>query len=328
VTVTEAVDPAEVGARTIAVERSKIDRLYRGTSLLAGSVTLIVIVLIFAFLIARAWPAISDTGFWHFLTSKEWKASADPPSFGVAALLYGTVLVAVIALVIAVPLAIGAALAINEYAPRRIRRAITGLVDLLAAVPSVIYGMWGFIFLSPKLEGFCRWISSWLGFIPIFSSTTEQFTGSVFNAGLVVSLMVLPIVTAVVREVFSQAPRSECEAALALGGTRWGMVRTVLIPFGRGGIIGGGMLGLGRALGETIAVALILLPTFEYVTHILEPGGVTAASFIASTFPNAGDFEVKALMAVGLALFLMTLVVNMIATAIVSRSRSGQGVEL
>jgi phosphate transport system permease protein len=131
-----------------------------------------------------------------------------------------------------------------------------------------------------------------------------------------------------VREVFSQAPRSECEAALALGGTRWGMVRTVILPFGRGGIIGGSMLGLGRALGETIAVALILLPTFEYVTRILEPGGVTAASFIASTFPNAGDFEVQALMAVGLALFVMTLVVNMIATAIVSRSRSGQGVEL
>lgn len=322
-----SVDSGEE-SRQIKVERAKVDRFYRLVALLAGSVTLVVIVLIFVFLISRSWSAIRQVGILDFLTTKEWQASADPPVFGVAALLYGTVVVAAIALVIAIPLAIGAALCINEYAPLRLRRILTGLIDLLAAVPSVIYGIWGLKFLVPEMEGFVAWMADYLDFIPIFRSSTGVFTNSMFNAGVVVSFMVLPIITSVVREVFSQAPRSECEAALALGGTRWGMIRTVLLPFGRGGIVGGSMLGLGRALGETIAVLLILVPTFEFVTRILEPGGVTAAAFIAGTFQNAEPFEVRALLAVGLALFLMTLVVNMAATAVVSRSRSGQGVEL
>ena len=315
-------------ARTIEVERAFVDRIYRLVALAAGSVTLIVIVLIFVFLIGRSWTAISRVGIVDFLTTKEWQPNADSPVFGAAALLYGTVIVAVIALAIAVPLAIGAALFINEYAPLGLRRFLTGLIDLLAAVPSVIYGIWGLKFLVPEMEGTVAWIATYLDFIPFFRPSTGAFTNSVFNAGIVVSFMVLPIITSVVREVFSQAPRSECEAALALGGTRWGMIRTVLLPFGRGGIVGGSMLGLGRALGETIAVMLILIPSFEFVTRILEPGGNTAASFIALTFQNAPPFEVRALLAVGLALFLLTLVVNMVATAIVNRSRSGQGVEL
>jgi phosphate transport system permease protein len=326
----EEAAAADSGERVLHVERSPADRLYRAVALAAGSMTLVIIALIFVFLVVRAWPALREAGIWDFLTTREWRPTDDPPRFGVAALLYGTVLVALIAVTIAVPIAIGAALFINEYAPRPARRAIIGLVDLLAAVPSVVYGVWGFTFLMPAMEGPTRWIATYFDFIPFFrpSSDTPQFTSSIFIAGFVVSFMVLPIVTSVVREVFSQAPRSECEAALALGGTRWGMARTVLLPFGSGGIIGGSMLGLGRALGETIAVALLLTPDFRFVTKILEPGGVTASSYIALNFQNAGAFEVRALLAVGLALFVLTLAVNMAATAVVSRSRSGQGVEL
>lgn len=321
---------ADSGRRDLRVERSPADRLYRAVALGAGSTTLIVIALIFVFLVVRAWPALREVGIWEFLTTKEWFPADDPPRFGVAALLYGTVLVALIAVSIGVPISIGAALFINEYAPRSLRRPIVALVDLLAAVPSVVYGVWGFKFLMPAMAGPVRWIATYLDFIPFFrpSSDSPQFASSIFIAGFVVSMMVLPIVTSVVREVFSQAPRSECEAALALGGTRWGMTRTVLLPFGGGGIIGGSMLGLGRALGETIAVALLLTPDFTFVTRILEPGGVTASSHIAINFQNAGAFEVQALLAVGLALFMLTLTVNMMASAIVSRSRSGQGVEL
>ena len=304
------------------------DRTYRGISLGAGSVTVVVIVLIFLFLLIRSWPAISKRGIWSFLTTQEWLITRDPPIYGAAALLYGTTLVAVIALVIAVPLAVGSALYINEYAPRRLRGIMTSLIDLLAAVPSVIYGIFGITFLVSRMEGPSAWLSDYLGFIPLFADGPRTFRGSIANASVVVACMVLPIVTSVIREVFSQAPHSECEAAYALGSTRWGMVRTVIIPFGRGGIIGGSMLGLGRALGETIAIFLILQPSFEFVTQVLEPGGVTAASFIAGQFTSAGEFEIRALLGVGLALYLMTLVVNMAATVAVNRSRSGAGVEL
>lgn len=314
--------------RAIQVRRSAPDRIYRALTLSAGLTTLVTIGLIFAFLVVQSAPAIRRVGLWDFLTTKEWSISRDDPVFGAAALLYGTVIVATIALAIAVPLAIGTALCINEYTPRRLRRVLISLVDLLAAVPSVIYGMWGLLYLSPRMVGTVTWAADYLDFVPIFRPTSNTFQGSVFNAGVVVSFMVLPIITSVVREVFSQTPPGEVEAALALGSTRWGMIRSVVLPFGRGGIIGGSMLGLGRALGETIAVVLILFPTFEFVTNVLEPGGVTTASFIALQFPNAGEFEVRALLAAGFALFLLTLVVNMIATAIVSRSRGGDGVEL
>jgi phosphate transport system permease protein len=202
------------------------------------------------------------------------------------------------------------------------------MIDLLAAIPSLIYGIWGLKFLQPQLFSTFNWLADWLDFIPIFQADQRVFAGSLFMCGLVVSLMVLPITTSVVREVFSQAPPFEREGALALGSTRWGMIRTVVLPFGRGGIIGGSMLGLGRALGETIAVALILSPSYKVVTQVLEPGGSTVASTIAIEFPEATPFGVSALMAAGLALFVVTLGVNMIASFVVSRSRSGKGVEI
>ena len=303
------------------------DRRYRRIARSGGVVVFILLGLIGAFLLTSSWPALREAGL-GFFTSTAWGPDGDPPEFGIVALLYGTVMVAVIALVIAVPLSIGTAIYINEYAPRSLRRPLTSVIDLLAAVPSLIFGIWGREYLNDAMFGFANFLTTHLSFIPFFETEGSTLGNSIFIAGMVVSLMVLPIVTAVVREVFAQAPAGEKEAALALGGTRWGMIRTVVIPFGRGGIVGGSMLGLGRALGETIAVALILSPSFEVVIRILEPGGNTVAATIANEFAEAKPFGIQALLAAGLALFLLTLVVNMFAAAVVSRSRSGQGVEL
>lgn len=313
--------------RTVEQTRSVGDRRFRRLTFLAGSSSLVVMAFIAVFLLLNGAQALESQGF-GFLTTFEWETKTDPPRFGVAAMMYGTVVVAMIALLVAVPISITAALFINEVAPRRLKSTLTGLVDLLAAIPSLIYGIWGWLFLQEQLFGTFNWMADYLAFLPVFEPEGRTFAGSLFVCGLVVAIMVIPIVTSVVREVFAQSPPFEREGALALGSTRWGMIRTVVLPFGRGGIVGGSMLGLGRALGETIAVALILSPKYEIQTNLLEPNGATVASAIAIEFPEADPFGVSALMAAGLALFLVTLLVNMGASAIVSRSRSGSGVEI
>jgi phosphate transport system permease protein len=297
----------------------------------SGFSTFVLLVLIGLFLLIKAWPALKYAGF-SFFTRTEWTFNPVTGGgiFGIAAILYWTIVIALIAVVIAVPVAVAAALFISEYAPRRIKGTLTSLVDLLAAVPSLIYGMWGFFFLQPRLFGVSGFLAHHLGFIPIFHSNDDLFGSSAFVAGIVVSLMVIPITTAISREVFSQAPPGEKEAALALGGTRWGMVRTVTLPFGKGGVIGGSMLGLGRALGETIAVAIIISPTFEIHPSILDRGANSVAARIALEFGDAASspLHLSALLAAGLVLFLLTLVVNSIAAFIVARSRSGSGVDI
>ena len=313
--------------RVVAASYTKPDRWYRATASGAGVLTLALLVLIGTFLLIRAWPALQSQGL-GFLTNTAWHPEQDPPVFGIAAVLYWTVVIALIAMTIAIPMSILAALALTEYAPLRIRKPLTSLVDLLAAIPSLIYGLWGLFFLQDKLVPLAEWISQFFGWIPIFDGDSEQFTQSSFMAGVVVALMVLPVTTSVMREVFSQAPPGEKEAALALGSTRWGMIRTVVLPFGRGGIVGGSMLGLGRALGETIAVALIISPIFEINLNWLHTGSNSVASLIALRFGEANADALSALMAAGLALFIVTLIVNMVASRIVSRSRSGSGVEL
>jgi phosphate transport system permease protein len=207
------------------------------------------------------------------------------------------------------------------------------LVDLMAAVPSVVYGLWALYFLEGRTIGVARWISTWFGWIPIFTvnganpsnpvESTSVYTASTFVAGIAVSLMVIPILTSVMRESFSQAPLGEREGAYALGSTRWGMIRSVVIPFGKGGIIGGTMLGLGRALGETIVVLLIISPVYTANTHILQAGGNSVSYLIANLVEESSPFGISALMAAGLALFALTLVVNFTASAVVARSRSG-----
>ncbi|RZQ59685.1 phosphate ABC transporter permease subunit PstC [Amycolatopsis suaedae] len=321
-----ATQPKGPSRRTVADRPSRADKIFRRVTTGGGVFVLLLLVVIGFFLTVEAAPALRHAGF-GFFTTIHFDPAGDNPVFGVLGMLTGTVTVAVIAVLVAVPISMLAALFITDYAGPRLRGLLTGTVDLLAAVPSLLYGLWGFSFLAPQVEPVAAWLSANLGWIPLFE-TTENATlvQSMFLAGLVVSLMVLPITTSVIREVFAQTPPGEKEAALALGGTRWGMVRSVILPFGRGGIIGGAMLGLGRALGETIAVSLLLPQLPEIVTRILESGGSTISGFIAR---NAGisGLGVNALMAAGLVLFVFTLATNFTASVIISRSRSGAGVD-
>jgi phosphate transport system permease protein len=310
--------------RPLRAGRTLADRIYRGASTGGGLLTLALLVLIGWFLFRQGLPELRKDG-WHFITGSQW-TSVGP--FGIWAVMYWTIVIALIGLVLALPLSIAMALFINEYAPPGARRIFTSLVDLLAAVPSLIYGLWGLVFLQPHLLGVSKWLSTHVSFIPIFKTTTPDFKASSFVAGVVVALMIVPIITSVTREVFSQAPPGEKEAALAMGATRWGMIRTVILPFGKGGIIGGAMLGLGRALGETIVVVLIISPIYTVNPHILQSGSNSVASLIALRIGDAHGIAINALMAAGLALFIMTLLVNMVAAVVVGRSRSGVGTEI
>jgi phosphate transport system permease protein len=217
------------------------------------------------------------------------------------------------------------------------KSTLVALVDLMAAVPSVVYGLWGLFLMQGHLVGVSRWINTFFGWVPFFDvtgadpnsplSSASVYSASAFIAGVVVAMMVMPIQCVVMREVFSQVPPGEREGAFALGSTRWGMIRVVALPFGRGGIIGGTMLGLGRALGETIAVVLIISPRFDINFHVLEAGGNSVSSLIALQYNEASPFGLSALMAAGLALFALTIVVNFTASWFVARSRSGASSE-
>lgn len=312
----------------IRVRRNGSDRVFRATARAAAATTLVIMGLIGLFLLVRARGTFGRVGFVDFMTTTAFDLNGG--DIGIAALLYLTVVTATFALVLAVPVSIAAALFITEYAPRWLRRPLTSLIDLLAAIPSLIYGIWGREFFQGRAIGVSKFLAEHASFIPIFRVDAPQpsYAASTFIAGLVLALMVVPICTAVMREAFSQAPPGEKEGALALGGTRWGMVRNVVLPFGRGAIIGGAMLGLGRAIGETIAVALIISPIFTIDTQILDTGGNSIASTIALTFGEANEDGIGALMAAGLVLFALTLVVNFAASFIVSRSRSGAATEI
>ncbi len=283
------------------------------------------------FLLIRGFEAIQAAGP-NFITEQAW----DPNSgkFGIAAVFMGTVFIALTAIFFALPLSFGTALYISEYAPARIKSLLVTIVDLMAAIPSIVYGLWGFFFLSPIILPLSAWLATFIGpWFPPFSvagfdpndplATLTVFSASTFIAGIVVALMVAPITSSIMREVFQQAPLGEREGALALGATKWGMITSVVIPFGRGGIIGGTMLGLGRSLGETIAVFLIISPVFVIQPLILEKGGNSISALIALRYNEASGFEISALMAAGLALFIVTLIVNFGASTIVARSRSG-----
>ncbi len=320
--------------RRLHADSGTPDRVFRSVARGGGGLVLVVMLLVGGFLLYRAWQALRRAG-WSFLTTSAWEPDAG--HFGIAAVLTGTVLIAAVAVVVAVPLAIGTALYISEYAPPRLRRTLISTVDLMAAVPSVVYGLWGLFFLQGKVIGLARWMSTYFGWIPLFTvdgtdphdplATATVYTASTFVAGLVVAMMVTPIICSVIREVFSQAPVGEKEGAYALGATRWGVVRSVVLPFGKGGMIGGTMLGLGRALGETIGVYMVISPIFVVQPHIFQSGTSSVSSLIALRYGEASKIGMSALMAAGLALFLMTLVVNFAASSIVARSRSGATAE-
>jgi phosphate transport system permease protein len=316
--------PAE-RQRRIANPTSAGDKVFRTVLLAAGFAVFAIMALIALFLALRSQRALGLAG-WSFLTKQNWIIGAN--NFGIAALLLGGIFIALIALLVAVPLALCTALFISEYAPPALRRICVTLVDLMAAVPSIVYGLWGLFFLQPRIIGPIRFLANHLAFIPIFKVRTGDYsfsyTSSTAIAGVVVGLMIVPIATSLSREVFSQAPMGEREAAYALGSTRWGMIRTVVIPYARGGVIGAIMLGFGRAMGETITVALILSLRFSIDNyHVLEGGGASIPALIALRFGDSDELNLSALMAAGLVLFGVTLIVNTLASIVINRSRSG-----
>jgi len=299
------------------------DRLFGGAARGAGVLVIGMVTLVGVFLLSQAIPAlIKDQA--NFLTTNEWTVAGDHPRFGITEMLWTTVVSSVIAMAVAVPVGVAVALFITQCAPRWLSGPAATLVDLLAAVPSIVYGLWGLIVFRPvvaPLEGF---FSDRLGWLPLFAKTGLS-GGTIFFIGIVLSIMVLPIVTALSREVFDQTPTTHKEAALALGATRWEMIRTAVLPFGRPGVISAAMLALGRALGETIAVTFIVstLPRGQEWTWSLFNGGETFASRIAN---NAAEFDspqkTGAFIAAGLVLFILTFIVNAIARIVIERRKA------
>lgn len=321
--------PAVPSRRTFAGRELLSDVIFRRTAIAAGTITVGIMLAVGLFLSLRAGDALQVAGL-SFLTEQAW--SPETHVFGVAAVLFGTVSIALIALVVSVPLSVGTALLLSESAHGRLRTLLVSLVDLMAAVPSIVFGLWGVYFLQAAIIPVSRWLSIWFGWIPIFAVTdtdgqpfteASAFTSSAFIAGIVVGLMVVPTQTSIMREAFARAPIGEREGALALGSTQWGMIRTVVLPFGKGGVIGGIMLGLGRALGETIAVYMIISPIFTINWQVLKTGTNSVSALIALRYGEASDFGISALMAAGLVLFAVTLVINFTASSVVARSRSG-----
>ncbi|MFI5773335.1 phosphate ABC transporter permease subunit PstC [Streptomyces sp. NPDC051658] len=300
------------------------DKVFLGLSRGSGILLLVIMASIAVFLTYRASLAVSkDEG--NFLTTLDWNPAGDPPVFGIAVLLFGTIVSSVIAMAIAVPVAVGIALFISHYAPRKLAAPLAYVVDLLAAVPSIVYGIWGALVLVPYLEGTNLWLDQFFGWTYIFEKTEVGVARSLFTVGILLAIMILPIVTSVSREVFLQVPRMNEEAALALGATRWEVIRLSVIPFGRSGVISASMLGLGRALGETMAVATVLSPSFLISGHLLNPGGGTFAQNIAAKFGEADELGRDALIASGLVLFILTLLVNGAARLIIARRKEYSG---
>lgn len=296
------------------------DRIFSGATLTAGTLILATLAAVAAFLLVQGFPALTanpdeislfDGGtFWTY----------------VAPLAFGTVWAAFLALLMAVPVSVGIALFISHYAPRRLAQALGYVVDLLAAVPSVVFGLWGANVLAPAIQPIYAWLTANMGWIPLFAPPVSGTGRTLLTASIVLAVMVLPVITALCRELFLQTPVLHEEAALALGATRWEMIRMAVIPFGRSGIISASMLGLGRALGETMAVAMVLSASggisFKVLTSA-NPG--TIAANIALSFPEAFGLNVDALIATGLLLFAITLIINMIARWIIARRKDFSG---
>ncbi|WP_394432793.1 phosphate ABC transporter permease subunit PstC [Streptomyces sp. SGAir0957] len=299
------------------------DRVFLGLSRGSGILLLVIMAAIAVFLTYRASLVLSKNEG-NFLTTFEWNATADPPVFGIAVLAFGTIVTSVIAMLIAVPVAVGIALFLTHYAPKKLSGTIAYVIDLLAAVPSIVYGLWGALFLVPHMTGLFSWLDDYFGWTGIFSWQGGA-PRTLLTVGILLAIMILPIITNVSREVFRQAPLMHQEAALALGATRWEVIRMSVIPFGRSGVISASMLGLGRALGETMAVATVLSPDFLIHASLLDPGGGTFAQNIAAKFSEANDQGRDALIASGLVLFVITLLVNGAARFIIARRKEYSG---
>jgi phosphate transport system permease protein len=286
-----------------------------GLTALAGLI-LALIVFFFVRLVGEAQPAFAHDGVFGFVFGNDWNVSGE--RFGALPLVIGTLITSGLALLIGVPVAVAAAIYANELCPLRLRALLTVLVELLAAVPSVVYGLWGIFFLAPKLQPAEQWVADRLSFIPFIGGGTVTIP-NYFVAGLILAIMILPIVSAISREVMATVPADHKEAALGLGATRWEMIRTAVLPYCRAGIVGGAMLGLGRAIGETIAVTIVIGDAPQLGEHLFGQG-YSLAAVIANEFGEAQGLHRSALFAAGLVLFVLTLLVNGLARVLVNRA--------
>nr|WP_274637425.1 phosphate ABC transporter permease subunit PstC [Microbacterium bovistercoris] len=315
---------AATAAATRPARRVKVragDRVFATTTIVAGSLILATLAAVAIFLVLQSIPAlIAGPGVLPNDTSNFWQY--------VGPLAFGTVWAAFLALLFATPLSIGIALYITHYAPRRLSQTLGYVIDLLAAVPSVVFGLWGIVTLAPFVQPFYQWLGDNLGWFPLFAPPVSGTGRTILTAAVVLAVMVIPIMTAICREVFLQAPRLHEEAALALGATKWEMIRMAVLPFARSGMVSAVMLGLGRALGETFAVAMVLSPAFIVNFAVLQSQNPnTIAANIALQFPEATGVSVNALVATGLVLFVVTLLVNVAARWIVSRRAAFSGAD-
>jgi phosphate transport system permease protein len=296
------------------------DRIFSGLATGSGILVVTMIVAVAVFLISRAVPALKNDQA-NFLTDRVWNVGGNQLAFGIPDLLYVTVISSIVAMVLAVPVAIAVALFLTQYAPKRLATFFGYLIDLLAAVPSIIYGLWGALIFAKYVNPVQTFLGKILGWIPLFK--TPIVTGTVFLASVVLAIMILPIVTALSREIFNQTPLTHKEGALALGATKWEMIRTAVLPFGTPGVVSAAMLGLGRALGETIAVTIIVSTNPGAFRFSLFSGGETFASKIAN---NSSEFDspltTGAYIAAGLVLFILTFLVNAAARVIIERRKA------
>ena len=316
--------------RELTTEPRRSDKVFRAVVTAGGISSLAILGLIAIFLGYRGFEVLRQEGI-GFITHADWSITTDDAGnvteshFGLAAMLVGTILCALVAVVIALPISVFSALFLNFYAPGWLKKFLVAIIDMMAAFPSILFGIWGFLVLMPSVEYWAKLIHRYLGWIPVFDLQVPVYTRSPFVAGVVLAIMIIPIITSVSREVFSQAPLDRIQAAYALGATRWAMIKAVVIPHGRNGVIGGAMLGLGRAMGETVAVFTVLNIVFQVNWQVLLGAGGNVASLIILKFGEANPYEIKALMAAGLVLFLLTLLVNAIANVIVKNTgKSGR----
>jgi len=309
--------------RVITTQPRRSDQIFRAVVTVGGMTSLVILGLIALFLSLKGISVLQVEKL-SFITESKWEVLQDAEgqiaesTFGLGAMLIGTFLSAFIAVIVGVPIAVLSALYLTFYARGPVKKLLISLVDLMAAFPSLLFGFWGFIVLMGSAEYWAKLLNKYVGFIPIFDVPAPIFERSPFIAGLVLAIMIIPIVTAISREIFDQTPLDRVQAAYALGASKLAMIRAVVIPYGRGGVVGGAMLGLGRAMGETVAVYTVLNVVYQVNWQVLFGAGGNVASLILLKFGEAGPDEVNALMAAGLVLFLLTLTVNAISDVLIN----------
>jgi phosphate transport system permease protein len=299
------------------------DKVFFGVARAAGYSSIVIVVAILFFLSIRAWPAFEQQGVLDFTFGTGWDTTTTPPTLHIGSMLWGSFLIAGIGVAMAIPMAISIAYFIEFLAPKAVAKTATVIVDLLAAIPSVVIGLWGLGVFSPTGAGWAQMINQSLGFIPIFQNDSGTFLRSPFIAGIVIAVMIVPIISSITREIFSQMDKEVINGAMALGGTRESILRKVILPTSAGGILGGILLALGRAMGETVAIFFVLNLNYDEVNwlNILEPQGGAIASLILSKFGEATTDEISALLAAGVVLFVFTLIINAIASYIVAKAQ-------